>query len=192
VNCNGNVNIGKQLAYSEVNCGGSVIVGDARKPSGKLFACKINCKTEVCAGILGAVSGSQLTIDYSKAYNDLIKRRDILSNVVKQLEEHLDRHRGKLEGTNIESCPPHLRPKLKEISSLFSNEERNYTWLKSKLELIQQEKDDYSYYLKVIAHDKIFPGVSVKLNTKTWRAEREYRTAKIAYLGHVWTYEPMQ
>jgi uncharacterized protein (DUF342 family) len=192
IKCNGNVNIGKQLAYSEIDCGGSVVVGNAQKPQGKLFACKIKCKTEVSAGILGAVSGSQLSIDYSEAYNDLIKRRDILSNVVKQLEEHLNRHRDKLGGANIENCPPHLQQKLKHISSLYNEEERNYTWLKSKLEILQQEKNDYSYNLKVVAYNKIFPGVSVTLNTKTWRAEREYRTAKIAYLGHVWKYEPMQ
>jgi uncharacterized protein (DUF342 family) len=192
IKCSGDVNIGKQLAYSEVQCGGSVIVGDVNKPTGKLFACKIYCKNDVRAGILGAVSGSQLIIDYSNAYNDIVQRRDVLNNLVKQLEQHLDRHRDKLKSNAVENCPSHLQHKLNEVSYLFDEEERNYTWLKSKLELIQNEKKDYSYNLKVIAYNKVFPGVSVKLNTKTWRAEREYPSAKITNLGHAWTYEPIQ
>ncbi|TDF41595.1 DUF342 domain-containing protein [Alteromonadaceae bacterium M269] len=191
IECKGNVTIGRQLAYSQIKCNGSVTVGDTDKPSGTLFSCKISCHKAVTAGTLGAVSGSQLSIDYSDGYNDLLKRREILDNLVNQLGNTVNRHKGKISEFSIDNCPPHLRDKLEQFNMLVDDETRNHEWLLAKLALLQREKDEYADNLKVTAYNKIFPGVSIKLNTKVWRAEREYRTALIAHSDHIWNYEPL-
>jgi len=87
IRCNGNVTIGRQLAYSKINCRGTVTAGPINNPNGNLFACKIECFGKICAGTLGAVSGSSLSIDFSGGFNQLMEKKDQLDELWLQLQQ---------------------------------------------------------------------------------------------------------
>ena len=57
--------------------------------------------------------------------------------------------------------------------------------------LISQAKQQYQEAAKLIANKKLYSGVSVKLNNRNWRSEREYDRAKVSYDMHQWKYEPL-
>jgi hypothetical protein len=52
-------------------------------------------------------------------------------------------------------------------------------------------KEQYQQDIMLMATKRIYPGVVVKLNNRTWRAEREYDSAKIFFHGHQWNCEPL-
>ncbi|MEP4889219.1 MAG: FapA family protein [Aliiglaciecola sp.] len=191
VQCSGNVTIGRQLAYSKINCGGSVTIGPIDKPNGNLFACDIQCKGAITAGTLGAVSGSHLNIDFSQGFNNLLERKDTVEELLLQLRDNNLRHRGKFELMRSKKIHPDLQRKFKEAEEMFKNESQLLEWLETKCEKMKQAKDSYQEGIKIIANKRLYAGVVVKLNNRTWRAEREYAKAKVHYAGHQWNYEPI-
>jgi hypothetical protein len=56
---------------------------------------------------------------------------------------------------------------------------------------MKSSKDRYQSDIKLLATKRIYPGVTIKLNNRTWRAEREYDKAKVSFQGHQWQYEPL-
>ena len=60
-----------------------------------------------------------------------------------------------------------------------------------KVEKMKQLKESYQQDIKLIANKRLYAGVVVKLNNRTWRAEREYGKAKVHYEGHQWNYDPL-
>ncbi|GAA6183185.1 MULTISPECIES: DUF342 domain-containing protein [Alteromonadaceae] len=191
VQCSGNVTIGRQLAYSKINCGGSVTVGPIDKPNGNLFACDIQCKGAITAGTLGAVSGSHLNIDFSHGFNTLLERKDTVDELLLQLRDNNLRHRGKFELMRGKKIHPELQRKFKEAEEMFKNESQLLEWLEAKCEKMKLAKESYQQDIKLIANKRLYAGVVVKLNNRTWRAEREYAKAKVHYAGHQWNYEPL-
>ena len=69
----------------DIVTGGSITVGQIDKPNGNLFACKIICEQSVKAGTLGAASGSQLSIDFSGGYNQIIDFQSNIDNLFTSL-----------------------------------------------------------------------------------------------------------
>lgn len=191
VNCTGNVTVGRQLAYSRINCGGSVTVGPLDNPNGNLFACEIQSHDAVVAGTLGAVSGSNLSIDFSNGFNSLLERKDTLDDLLKTIKENNERHMDKMEIIRSKRIHADLKHKYKEAEDLIRNEIQLLQWLQMKAEMMKESKDNYQEDIKLIANKRLYPGVTVKLNNRTWRAEREYAKAKVFYEGHQWQYEPL-
>ncbi|WP_026375052.1 DUF342 domain-containing protein [Aestuariibacter salexigens] len=189
--CSGNVTIGRQLAYSKIICGGSVIVGPIDNPNGNLFACEIQSQEAVVAGTLGAVSGSSLAIDFSNGFNVLLERKDTLDDLLTQLRQNNERHREKLDLIRSKYIPAELQHKLDEALAMFKSERSLLNWMESKAEQMRAQKEGYQQEIKLIANKKLYPGVTVKLNNRTWRAEREYGRAVVKYEGHKWHYEPL-
>jgi uncharacterized protein (DUF342 family) len=191
INCNGNVTVGRQLAYSRINCRGKVTVGAIDKPNGNIFACTIKCQDKVTAGTLGAVSGSNLSIDFSDGFNSLLERKDTLDELLKQIKQNNNRHSERINIINSKFIPKDMQERVDEANQLFQNEEQLLQWLESKAKEMQKSKDNYQSEIQLIGNKRVYPGVVVKLNNRTWRADREYDRAKICFHGHQWHFEPL-
>lgn len=190
IRCNGNVTVGRQLAYSKINCRGTVTAGPLHNPNGNLFACHIECYGKIRAGTLGAVSGSTLSVDFSGGFNQLMEKKDQLDELWVQLQQNNKSHESKINFIKSKKIPRALADKVNEAIHLFNNEKRTLEWLQQKIIEIKKAKEDYVGVIGLEAKSKIFPGVVVKLNNRSWKAEREYPRAKIKYEGHQWLYEP--
>ena len=87
--------------------------------------------------------------------------------------------------------PEDMRSRVVEANELVENEWQLLQWLESKASEMKKLKDNYQNDIKLMANKRLYPGVIVKLNNRTWRAEREYDRAKISFEGHQWQYEPL-
>lgn len=191
INCNGNVTVGRQLAYSRINCKGKVSVGAVDRPNGNIFACSIKCQDAVTAGTLGAVSGSNLNVDFSDGFNTLLERKDTLDELLKKIKQNNTRHFERMNLINSKLIPEDMMERVAEANQLFQNETQLLNWLESKAKEMQKSKENYQTDIRLIANKRVYPGVIVKLNNRTWRAEREYDKAKICFHGHQWHFEPL-
>jgi len=191
INCNGNVTVGRQLAYSRINCRGKVTVGAIDRPNGNIFACTIKCQDAVTAGTLGAVSGSNLSVDFSDGFNTLLERKDTLDELLKKIKQNNTRHYERMNIINSKFIPQDMQRRVDEANQLFQSETQLLQWLENKAKEMHKSKDKYQTDIQLIANKRIYPGVVVKLNNRTWRAEREYDRAKICFHGHQWHFEPL-
>jgi uncharacterized protein (DUF342 family) len=191
IKCNGNVTVGRQLAYSRINCRGKVSVGAIDKPNGNIFACTIKCQDKVTAGTLGAVSGSNLSVDFSEGFNTLLERKDTLDELLKKIKQNNSRHLDRINLINSKYIPQDMQGRVDEANQLFQGETQLLQWLENKANEMQKSKEKYQTDIQLIANKRVYPGVVVKLNNRTWRADREYDRANICFHGHQWHFEPL-
>ena len=191
IKCKGNVSVGRQLAYSRIDCRGQVTVGAVDKPNGNLFACVIKCQNSVTAGTLGAVSGSSLSVDFSEGFNTLLERKDTLDELLKQVKQNNFRHLERMNIINSKFVPDEMQKRVDEANQLFQGETQLLQWLEAKAKEMQQSKEKYQNDIQLVANKRVYPGVVVKLNNRTWRAEREYDRSNISFHGHQWHFEPL-
>ncbi|MEW9798662.1 DUF342 domain-containing protein [Alteromonas sp. CYL-A6] len=189
--CGQNVTVTRQLAYSRIFCGGSVTVGQVDNPQGNLFACEIISQDKIIAGTLGAVSGSTLKVDFSSGYNLLLERRDALEDLLKQLRDNNHRHKEKINIIKSKQVPAELRPRVDEVIDLYKSESALLNWIETRMLEMKNAKDAYQNSIGLVANKKLYSGVTVKLNNRSWRSEREYQRAKVYYESHQWHYEPL-
>ena len=81
---------------------------------------------------------------------------------------------------------------LNHYNQLFQREKKLVDRLEKKSYEMQMAKEQYQTDIQLIANKRLYPGVVVKLNNRIWRADREYDTAKIRYLGYQWHVEPLK
>lgn len=186
------VNVAKQLAYSRVKAKGSVIVGAPDKPMGTLFASSIKCSKAVNAGSIGAISGSALTIDFSDGYNVLCARQDALADLFKQLSSTNANHEIKIAAINNKHIPNAIKSKLLKLNNQLEAERTLLNWLREAQNELHERKREYQQNARVIANKELFPGVSVKLNKKLWRGDKEYLRSRIVLDETKWLYEPLK
>jgi uncharacterized protein (DUF342 family) len=191
INCNGNVTVGRQLAHSRINCRGKVTVGAIDKPNGNIFACTVKCQDKITAGTLGAVSGSSLSIDYSEGFNTLLERKDTLDELLNKVKQNNKRHLGRINIINSKFIPKDMQLRVDEANQMLKSETQLLDWLETKSKEMQQAKEQYQTNIQLIANKRVYPGVVVKLNNRTWRAEREYDKSNICFHGHQWHIEPL-
>lgn len=191
IQCAGNVTVTRQLAYSRVRCGGSVTVGQVDNPRGNLFACEIVSQSKVIAGVLGAVSGSTLKVDFSPGFNLLLERKDTLEDLLKQLRQNSLRHKEKVDIIKKKLVPAELKDKVDDVIEMYKSEAALLNWIEMRMLEMKQAKDAYQKDIGLIANKKLYSGVSAKLNNRSWRSEREYDRAKVSYESHQWSYEPL-
>ncbi|MBC3767327.1 DUF342 domain-containing protein [Neptunicella marina] len=186
---NGNVTVGKQLAYSKVKCRGSLTIGPLENPNGNLFACEIQCQEAIRSGILGAISGSNLFIDFSEGFNLLQERIDLVDELLEELKIHVERHQKKMSSLRKYTIPYELRTKLDRLIGKYRDERSMLQQLIRKSDMLRVAKDRYIEQIQLNATKKLYPGVVVKLNNRTWKADREYAAARIHYHDHQWQYD---
>jgi uncharacterized protein (DUF342 family) len=191
INCNGNVTVGRQLAYSRINCRGKVTVGAIDNPNGNIFACTVKCQDTITAGTLGAVSGSNLSIDYSEGFNTLLERKDTLDELLNKMKQNNNRHLKRINIINSKFIPKDMQLRVDDANQMFNSETQLLEWLETKSKEMNQAKEQYQTNIRLLANKRVYPGVVVKLNNRTWRAEREYDKAKIYFHGHQWHVEPL-
>ncbi|MBF7072939.1 DUF342 domain-containing protein [Glaciecola sp. MH2013] len=185
------LNVRRQLAYSRVRCNGKVVIGDIDKPNGNLFASEIHCSSTLIAGTVGAVSGSSLTIDFSEGINLLNNRYDALLSALKQLRENNFDHEVKLRELHSQHIPNAMFNQLEKIDSAFESEKHLLNWLENIEDDMRKARDDYEKNAKVIANKELFHGVSVKMNKRNWRSEKEYKKSVIELKDGRWQYTPL-
>jgi uncharacterized protein (DUF342 family) len=191
IHCNGNVTVGRQLAYSRINCRGKVTIGAIDKPNGNIFASTITCQGPVTAGTLGAVSGSNLSIDFSEGFNTLLERKDTLDELLKKIKQNNNRHLERINIINSKFIPQDMQVRVDEANLLYKSEKQLLDWLESKSKEMHLAKDQYQTDIQLIANKRLYPGVVVKLNNRTWRADREYDRTTVCFHGHQWHVEPL-
>jgi uncharacterized protein (DUF342 family) len=191
INCSGDVTVGRQLAYSRINCKGKVTVGAIDKPNGNIFACTIKCQNTITAGTLGAVSGSNLSIDFSDGFNTLLERKDTLDELLKKIKQNNNRHLERIKIINSKFIPQEMQVRVDEANQLLKSETHLLELLENKAKEMNKSKEKYQTDIQLIANKRVYPGVVVKLNNRTWRAEREYDRANICFHGHQWHFEPL-
>ena len=189
INCNGNVTIGRQLAYSRIHCRGKVTIGAIDKPNGNIFACTVICQDSFTAGTIGAVSGSSLSIDYSEGFNILSDRKDSLDELLKKVKQNNNRHLERINLLNSKPIPKDMKGRVDDANQLFQREKKLVDRLEKKSYEMQMAKEQYQTDIQLIANKRLYPGVVVKLNNRTWRADREYDKAKIRFFEHQWQVE---
>jgi hypothetical protein len=186
-----NLNVRKQLAYSRVKTGGTVTVGDPDKPMGSVFASFIQSGSTLYAGTVGAVSGSSLTIDFSEGVNLLNTRYDAILTALKRLRENNFDHGVKLRELHSKHIPNALLNQLNKMDSVFESEKHLLSWLESVETEMRQAKIDYEKNAKVVAYKELFPGVSIKINKRTWQSNKEYFKSVISLVDGKWQYTPL-
>lgn len=191
ITCGKDLSVGRQLAYSYIRCGGGVVVGRLENPTGNLFACDIDSEDQVIAGTLGAVSGSTMRVDFSEGLNTLVERIDIIDELVRQLRSNTSRHKEKFDIIDNKTIPKEMLRRVNEARAMFENETALLEWIELKAMDLRAAKTNYQDRIKIVATKKLHSGVTIKLNTRTWRSEREYDRCEILYNEHQWKYEPL-
>ncbi|MFT4789240.1 MAG: hypothetical protein ACJAUL_003251 [Paraglaciecola sp.] len=191
IKCEGNLSISRQLAYSKVVCRGEMSVGPVGTPNGNLFSCSIFSQNKIYAGTFGAVSGSNLTMDFSEGFNTLLAQKETLDELVKQISLNFKRHEDRMNIINSKSVPFDMQQKVDEAREMFKHETQLMQWLEQKISEVSAAKDKYQKDIMLVANKRIYPGVVVKLNNRTWRAEREFSKAKVSFHNNQWHYDPV-
>jgi uncharacterized protein (DUF342 family) len=191
IQCNGNVTIGRQLAYSRIDCKGSVTAGREDKPNGNIFASTIKCHGPLVAGTLGAVAGSNLNVDFSDGFNSLLKRTDSLDDVLTQIKHNNERHLQRVELLNSKVVPKEMQHRVDDANTLLENETQLLLWLEKKAQEMKNTKVQYQEGVYLEINKRLYPGVVVKLNNRAWRADKEYLRSTVQLTGHKWRIEPL-
>ena len=189
--CGGDLNVGRQLAHCRAITGGKLVVGQVENPQGNLFACEVSSHGPVIAGTVGAVSGSNLRIDFSAGFNQLQSRKDLFDDLLKQLRNNTERHKQKVDNIINRAVPKSMLSRVDEAKEMLKNETNLLTWMEQKAVEMSEAKDSYQQAARLVANKKLYAGVSVKLNNRNWRSEREYERASVSYELHQWKYEPL-
>lgn len=165
-------------------------MGKLNNPQGNLFACDIVCQGTVAAGTLGAVSGSTLKIDFSPGFSKLLERKDTMDELLEQLRQNSARHKEKIALIKAKMLPAELKQKMNSAVELYKNEAALLNWLELKTLEMRKEKENYMQAIGLDANKRIYNGVSVKLNNRSWRSEREYDRSTVRYDSHQWLFDP--
>ena len=181
-----NVNAAKQLAYSKITCHGDLVVGHVTNPQGKLFASSVESHGTVTAGHIGAVSGSELLIDFTVGFETLQKKLESMLALFKDLLAKNADHEIKISSINNRKDSDKqiaLREKLNqelELERVFVN------WLRINIEEVRSQLTQYENNIKVVAKRSLYNGVIVKLGKATLKVEKEYTHAKLLYEEASW------
>lgn len=185
------INVIKQLAYSNVKCKDNLVVGNIANPLGKLFASVIQCNKSIIAGHVGAVSGSALSIDYSDGYNQLCDRLDALNALFKELSTKNADHEIKVSKIKARVKAGQLEDKMADLYKELELERVLLNWLRLSKDDLQHQLNTYEVHARVIANKALYPGVNIKLNKTTWDAKKEYQHCRISLENGKWLYAPL-
>lgn len=188
INTTGNVTVAKQLAYSNVSCKGDLTIGTGSKPMGKIFASTIEAYSRITAGYVGAVSGSELIIDYTLGFETLQTKFDSMLALFKDLSSKNADHEIKVSNINNRSKSNKNESKLAELNKELELERVFLNWLRINMEDLKQQTINYETEMRVKANHTLFPGVNMKFRKSNWKVDKEYSRGKIIRDEDKWVY----
>lgn len=186
-----NLNVRKQLAYSRVKCAGTVTIGEQDNPMGSLFASSLQIGSTLYAGTVGAVSGSALNIDFTESVNQLNTRYDSVLASLKQLRENNFDHEVKIRELKSKHIPSSLMNELDKVQTIMESEKHLLNWLEGVEDDLRDAKENFDNNAKLVVFKQLFPGVSLKMNNRNWRSEKEYLKSVVSLTGGKWQYNPL-
>jgi hypothetical protein len=77
------------------------------------------------------------------------------------------------------------------MDSVFESEKHLLNWLEGVEAEMRQAKIDYEKNAKVVAYKEMFHGVSIKMNKRSWRSEKEYFKSVVSLVDGKWQYTPL-
>jgi hypothetical protein len=77
------------------------------------------------------------------------------------------------------------------MDSVFESEKHLLNWLEGVETEMRQAKIDYEKNAKVVAYKEMFQGVSIKMNKRSWRSEKEYFKSVVSLVDGKWQYTPL-
>ncbi|WP_395343036.1 DUF342 domain-containing protein [Ningiella sp. W23] len=185
------INVKRQLAYSRIHCQGNIYVGDPDNPMGNLFASTITAYGTVKAGSIGAISGSALEIDFSEGFNVLKGRLEAINDLLEQLVSVNVDHEIEFSNISARKIPTSLTKKFKRLDGTLTKERALLTWLRKLHMDLEQALTDYKKDARVIANKEMFPGLSVKLNKRLYKAKKETLKSRVLLVNENWEYQPI-
>ncbi|MEN8770957.1 MAG: FapA family protein, partial [Glaciecola sp.] len=90
--CGGDLIVRKQLAFSRIVCKVNIFVGKQDKADGILIGCQISGRGEITAGVIGATSGSSISIDFTQEYNNVHRASTSLKKQYEGLQSTYTQH----------------------------------------------------------------------------------------------------
>jgi uncharacterized protein (DUF342 family) len=192
IHCEGDLHIFKQLAFSHVHCQGAIYVGKNKdKAEGILIGCQIACRGDICAGVIGATSGSHIVIDFSEPLSRLTAGNEELHKMAAQVKRNVEQHSAQLARLEGRKVPEELAPKVVKLESALRKEQQLYAWIQEKLADQQAMRDALPKFLRVTAAHTLHSGVSIKYQQHQWRSEREFGPMQIQFGEEKWQAEPV-
>lgn len=152
----------KQLSHSTIACGGDLIVGKSRELiDGSLIACRIVAGGLVCAGKVGAVSGSRLIIDYSDAVASQREKLQALNELRLNLASNTSSHEDKLEKISGYGIEGRIKDKIMALRCALDEQKSLLEWI----EITENESTEKLRVqmegLQIQAHRKLYSGVKI-------------------------------
>jgi hypothetical protein len=120
-----------------------------------------------------------------------LERKDTLDELLNKIKQNNKRHLERINIINSKFIPKDMQLRVEEANQMLKSETQLLDWLETKSKEMQQAKEQYQTNIQLIANKRVYPGVVVKLNNRTWRAEREYDKSNICFHGHQWHIEPL-
>ncbi|MBE1301143.1 MAG: DUF342 domain-containing protein [Alteromonadaceae bacterium] len=187
----GKISVGKQLAFSILECTGDVVIGDSKKPNGSIFASEIRTMSKVRVGKLGAISGSKLLIDFGLGKEKLIEKTKQLEQLKTQIETSLVQHKTRIDAFENKAIPDSLVKKLNQLKRLYQKHEHSLKLVEIKLERNAKRLESYHSNIGIETYHTLFHGVQVKFDKYGWEAKEDLNRAKVFFQNYKWQHEPL-
>lgn len=184
-----NINVAKQLAYSNITCQGNLTVGQVNHPKGKLFGSSIVSHGAVTAGYIGAVSGSELSIDFTPGFERLQSKLDGMITLFKDLSTKNADHEIKISNINNRADSDSQREKKEELNKELELERVFLNWLRINMDEVRWQTEHYEQKIKVSANCNLYSGVAIKLGKASFKAAKQYPPGKVIYDETKWRYQ---
>ena len=181
INAGGNVVVQRQLAYSKVKSGKSIIIGDEASPMGAAFASDLYVTEAVHGGTLGASSESVLSIVFSDIQGKLTEKQKAITDKIAEEQDVMLRIQEKLillqnkirEGEYVD---------LELTKKLYKEYKKRRSLIRKLIlnnELIQKRIEQDAVQQIVTARKKLYPRVAVNSGRKSWRNDTPYGASQI-------------
>lgn len=189
--CGGDLIVRKQLAFSKIACKGSIFVGKPDKADGILIGSQIIAGGAIQAGVIGATSGSNISIDFTQEYNHMQQNATSLNQQRKTLSASFTKHQDTLLRVKGKKLPPELTIKIQAIEKAIIKEKQLLNWLQERIEENIHQQQDFNQHLSVKATHTLHSGVTVMLNKSLWKSKQQFGPSHIFMAEGKWEIAPL-
>lgn len=172
----------KQLSHSTINCAGDLVVGAPRdNADGSLIACRIIAGGKVCAGNIGSVSGSKLTIDYTDAIAGHQAIRKSLRELRSTLATNSATHEGALDTINKYRVDDSLRDKIELLNKAIGEQRTLLAWVETAETDAIEKLKALTDGLQVQAYNQLFAGVKITTGEASLEIDKTLENSSVEF-----------